>query len=668
MVLVSSFIISPIEAESNVEQNEDISVNYLVSEAIGIHQDSHFDLFGFPGNGTESNPYIIENLKIITVAGSGIYIGDTTKHFIVRNCYIDAYYYGINIFNCASGTATLFNNTCNSIKGGTGIQATFCLNVTITDNICENDYYGINIESCENSTISNNECGFNTAPLSLIYSHGSYLFNNTCDYSKATGLYLNYCDNTIIANNTLHEIGANYGTADTGIIVEYSDNVTMKHNVISDCEIGIHLFAVTGSLLTDNVIMRCSSYGVYSSWFALDWPSANNTFHHNYFIANSYYYGYWSQPTSQASDSGQNSMWYDVNTNVGNYWSNYTGVGVYFIDGGVYYYDPYPMEVVDSDLDGLDDMQEIYAYFTNPYKNDTDGDMLLDGEEVKIYFTDPLRIDTDYDGLTDGEEVLIYGTEPDTQDTDHDELKDGEEIFVYGTHPRLADTDGDKMPDGWEVMNGLDPLVMNADEDPDDDGLLNKDELEERTEPLNPDSDEDFLIDGLEVYIYHTSPLNNDTDGDGAKDGIEVHEYGCDPLDKDTDDDGLWDGKEINNHFTSPTDKDSDDDGMDDGWEVKYQFDPLDDADADGDPDDDGLTNAEEFFYGTHPKYWDTDEDGFSDGHEVRVGTNPLLITDHPMAREDVIRMGVGIGLASAGVIGVVIYILFKKKIIRFRK
>ncbi|MCE7741922.1 MAG: hypothetical protein GOP50_05645 [Candidatus Heimdallarchaeota archaeon] len=668
VTLSSSFMLSPIEAQTNSVKVEDLSINYVVSPAIAIYQNSHFALNGFAGNGTESNPYIIENLKINTDTNYGIYVEGTNSHFIIRNCLVDAYMIGINIYDCAPGTATIYNNTCKSIKGGTGIQTLYSPNITVSDNICENNYGGIIVDLCENATISNNHCGFNDMPIGVFYSKNSYVFNNTCDYSSNVGVYVVGSNGTTIANNTIDDIGGSNWGGNRAIDLSYSSNITIKHNLISDCGVGIELFAIQESESFGNIIMRCDSYGFYVDWYSTDWPSANNTFHHNFLVGNAWSYSYWSNPTSQALDRGQNSVWYDVNTNVGNYWSNYTGSGVYDIDGGKFYYDPYPFAIIDTDSDGLDDMQENFIYFTNPYLNDTDSDLLLDSEEIFVYGTDPNRIDTDYDGLLDGEEVFIYDTGPTTQDTDTDELKDGEEIFVFGTNPKRRDTDGDTMPDGWEVINGLDPLVENADEDPDLDGLINLEELSEDTEPLNNDTDEDFLIDGEEVHTFFSSPLNNDTDADGALDGVEVHDYGCNPTIKDTDGDNLSDGKEIYQYFTSPTDKDSDGDGCDDGWEVKYKLDPLDASDADLDPDDDGLINSDEFVYGTHPNYWDTDEDDFSDGLEVRKGTNPLLITDHPMAREDVINMGVGISIASAAVIGLTFYILIKKRIIRFKK
>jgi len=108
-----------------------------------------------------------------------------------------------------------------------------------------------------------------------------------------------------------------------------------------------------------------------------------------------------------------------------------------------------------------------YAYITR-YNNtanaalisddDRDGDGLDNVEEVYVYETDPNRVDTDDDGLTDGEEIAA-GLNPRSGDSDGDDLGDAEEA-LYGTNPRLADSDGDTLPDGLEIFTlETNPLI-----------------------------------------------------------------------------------------------------------------------------------------------------------------------------------------------------------------
>ncbi len=90
---------------------------------------------------------------------------------------------------------------------------------------------------------------------------------------------------------------------------------------------------------------------------------------------------------------------------------------------------------------------------------DTDGDQIFDIVEQRSGCQNPNLPDTDGDGLSDSEE---------------DTNKNGiHELALNETSPCSSDTDGDKMDDGWEVTYDLDPLVNDADDDPDGDNLTN---------------------------------------------------------------------------------------------------------------------------------------------------------------------------------------------------
>ena len=98
----------------------------------------------------------------------------------------------------------------------------------------------------------------------------------------------------------------------------------------------------------------------------------------------------------------------------------------------------------DTDRDGLSNLEEELLD-TDPLLNDTDGDGLLDGKEVYRYRLDPTVVDddldTDGDGLTNVDEADIYSTNPTIVDTDGDSLEDGYEVLTSKTDPTDADTD-----------------------------------------------------------------------------------------------------------------------------------------------------------------------------------------------------------------------------------
>ncbi len=149
--------------------------------------------------------------------------------------------------------------------------------------------------------------------------------------------------------------------------------------------------------------------------------------------------------------------------------------------------------------------------------------------EDNLKNTDVDLSDTDLDGLNNYFESILE-TDKTKPDTDDDGLSDYDEFLYTATDPLVKDTDGNGVFDDYE--------------DPDEDGLHNKDELRVSTLCLCADTDGDGLTDGDEVYIYNTNPLVYDSDEDGLNDIQEI-DLGTDPNEPDTDGNGIIDSKEI---------------------------------------------------------------------------------------------------------------------------
>ncbi|MEM2637126.1 MAG: hypothetical protein QXL15_02120 [Candidatus Korarchaeota archaeon] len=288
---------------------------------------------------------------------------------------------------------------------------------------------------------------------------------------------------------------------------------------------------------------------------------------------------------------------------------------------------------------------------------DKDGDWLGYQEEKKAG-TNPNNPDVDNDGLPDGMEIKVFHTNPKKSDSDDDGLGDMSEIFTHHTNPNSADSDNDGMPDGWEVQYTLNPLINDANEDPDGDGLNNLSEYQIDTNPKKADTDNDGLKDGEEKNTYLTDPKKADTDMDGLNDGDEIKVYGTNPLKDDSDGDGLKDGDEVSLYRTNPSNNDTDGDGLNDGDEIKvYGTNPLKD-----DSDGDGLKDGDEVFrYGTNPTLLDTDGDGMDDGSEVALGRNPLVPEVSSTIESFSNTLIVGVIIAGV-IIGAFLFFYLKKK------
>lgn len=209
------------------------------------------------------------------------------------------------------------------------------------------------------------------------------------------------------------------------------------------------------------------------------------------------------------------------------------------------------------------------------------------------------------------------------------------EGYVYSIDVTVGQTIDSRLYE-WITIVEVEERFTNVMEyqanDRDQDGVLDG----RSTDPLNPDTDGDGLLDGIEVMGWEILVVNRgvqntwvtsdpglyDTDADGLSDYEEFSSVcntgGSNASNPDTDSDGLTDLQEAGASFswegeaysTSPCMFDTDNDGLEDGEEV--------------------IPGEDNFL--THANNSDTDADGLIDGHEVlfvprpfQLATNPLL-------------------------------------------
>lgn len=108
----------------------------------------------------------------------------------------------------------------------------------------------------------------------------------------------------------------------------------------------------------------------------------------------------------------------------------------------------------DIDNDGLTNKEETEKK-TDPQNPDTDGDRINDKIDIFPLDKNEWR-DTDGDGIGDNSDA----------DIDGDEISNEEEIQKYGTNPLNPDSDGDKILDWIEISSGRDPNKAEADSVP----------------------------------------------------------------------------------------------------------------------------------------------------------------------------------------------------------
>ncbi|MHA2296509.1 MAG: right-handed parallel beta-helix repeat-containing protein [Candidatus Hodarchaeales archaeon] len=313
-------------------------------DPIAIGNDEEFNEKGFPGDGTEDNPYTISNLHI---QGSGplITIAHITANFTIRDCLLEGLGGGYGIWFWDTKNGEVANTTV--VNFGYGIWLDSSHNTSVKDNNVYGNNRGIWVTAgSQNNTITNNHIHHNTQ-FGIDFTTGSkynVISGNTIDNHtvahNARGIFLqpgtknNTIKMNVISDNKL------------GIGIVNSDNHTVQYNSISENSGGISLyFYADNCFIANNTIMNNIGLGIGISG-GRSGTCENNTIEWNDFIGNALYV----EGLSQASDSGNNPTHPNIFSY--NYWDDWTTPDIvapfgivdfpYSINGSSNNQDPYP--------------------------------------------------------------------------------------------------------------------------------------------------------------------------------------------------------------------------------------------------------------------------------------------------------------------------------------
>jgi len=222
--------------------------------------------------------------------------------------------------------------------------------------------------------------------------------------------------------------------------------------------------------------------------------------------------------------------------------------------------------------------------------------------------------------LTAGFVIALNPMDPNDwdQDPDNDGLNNRDE-FASGSDPNNWDSDGDGLPDGWEVDTGLDPRdPMDASLDNDYYGGEEYARFSQ-VDPPYDNYDEYYRFYGVDVEtgenLYRpTNPNNEDTDGDSILDPDDTWPWEYTPCCDPPPDYSV--PEKPNPGPPNPAEnKDTDRDGIFDWEEAFLGTDPFN-PDTDGD----GLSDPQEIARHLDPNDWDTDDDMLIDANEEGGG------------------------------------------------
>lgn len=198
-------------------------VNYFVENSLDqnqivlIYSDQDLIDYGFPGTGSVSDPYIIENrIFNSSLHVVGIHISGTTKHIYLRDCEFLGFTTSIEIKNITSGAIYIQNNTINDSTSGIDIYDSG--GVMIENNDLSNNYNGIKLYNTNGTIIKNNRLEGSTTY--------AIILDSECDSNE---IYFNdFIDNCKIALGIISQ------ARDDGINNMWYNAVEEKGNYWSD--------------------------------------------------------------------------------------------------------------------------------------------------------------------------------------------------------------------------------------------------------------------------------------------------------------------------------------------------------------------------------------------------------------------------------------------------
>jgi parallel beta-helix repeat protein len=225
----------------------EISTLDVMQEPIQIMSDLEFEAQGWPGSGTENDPYLIENLNISCEYGEAcMRIHNTNACFVIRDCRLEM---------GGHGRAFQWNNVTNGKIESCVIVNSFCdffySRVCVLENTSFSGLSDVYIYNSSYWDIRYNTLEFSDSVIFTIDSvtDSNIVGNSICSGLEGEGFWILNCSRCEFSDNLLHDNMI-------GVAVEMSNDCLLYNNSIKDNEIGI-LVAVNDNIsIIENTLVN----------------------------------------------------------------------------------------------------------------------------------------------------------------------------------------------------------------------------------------------------------------------------------------------------------------------------------------------------------------------------------------------------------------------------
>ena len=263
--------------KTSLEYDDDINLDYenlkISATSEKIHIDGNSEWIAFKndgkctGNGTYSEPYVIEDL-VIDAGGweSGILIENSDVFFKIENCtfydsggFTPSDHAIIELSNANNGNLT--NNNCSNNYSGIYLSNSY--NNTISGNTANYNSFGIYLSNSDYNTLSDNNISNSDLGIFLHQSENNSLSDNNVTYNGYAGIYIVYGKFNVLLGNTVKN------TTCYGVLLERSQNNIIEGNFIINNRVGISLFCSADNEVSNNIFngnnydieIYCPSFG-----------------------------------------------------------------------------------------------------------------------------------------------------------------------------------------------------------------------------------------------------------------------------------------------------------------------------------------------------------------------------------------------------------------------
>ncbi|TFF92975.1 hypothetical protein EU546_06835, partial [Candidatus Thorarchaeota archaeon] len=267
LLLVSSTAIHGSNPRVEMIPRETMAVysDYIEVAPFNITSDADFELQGWPGNGSVSNPYVISGINITSDDSTLIWVRNTRIHFVIEQCWFSSKYAGFSP-EYSLLPVTIANSTNGRISDNDFVDSLAAISLysstgfEVSQNRFETYAQTVSVREVNDTRFSGNQFGIDHVDFGLWFSlcHNCSVISNTFNNVTSVGLEFSFCTSSFMINNTVYYLEDEIPDPEAPINLFRGADCTIEDNtVVGPSHGGIWAEGV-GHTIVNNTVINCS--------------------------------------------------------------------------------------------------------------------------------------------------------------------------------------------------------------------------------------------------------------------------------------------------------------------------------------------------------------------------------------------------------------------------